>query len=261
MFGNHIAGCVEKLLIVLRMIIYYPVSALMTLFTNVLQNPQDARTRSDIRLMHQVVSFLSSIAIEEETGGIKRMLEVCVEFERIAKLVVDKSDKEAHSKKKRKATHDENAMEATDQPKDKKTSISVTASEKPLAPRATPPAKAAKPPDSSPIMNALFNTESLNHPFSPQLAAFSPNISNIIPSIGPQPGDFPNMFTEFSDLSQFGPGSMGSPGMSNFQSQLSIGGDLWQMPISSEWNGSWDMLPENLGQGTDGSNGMQHNRA
>ncbi|KAI4147148.1 MAG: hypothetical protein LQ340_005675, partial [Diploschistes diacapsis] len=89
------------------MIIYYPVSALMTLFTNVLQNPQDARTRSDIRLMHQVVSFLSSIAIEEETGAVKRMLEVCVEFERIAKVVVDKAEKESHSRRKRKAKDDD----------------------------------------------------------------------------------------------------------------------------------------------------------
>ena len=248
-----------------RMIIYYPVSALMTLFTNVLQNPQDARTRSDIRLMHQVVSFLSSIAIEEETGGIKRMLEVCVEFERIAKLVVDKSDKEAHSKKKRKATHDDDAMEETEQPKDKKAAVSATVPEKPLTPRATPPAKATTASDSTtPLLNGRFTTGSINQPFSPQLAAFSPNVSNIIPSIGPQPGDFPNMFTEFSDLSQFGTGGIGSPGMNNFQQQLSMGSNLWQMPISSEcseWEGSWGMIPENYDQGTDGSNGMRHNGA
>ena len=240
------------------MIIYYPVSALMTLFTNVLQNPQDARTRSDIRLMHQVVSFLSSIAIEEETGGIKRMLEVCVEFERIAKLVVDKSDKEAHSKKKRKTTHGDDVMEdAEQQPKDKKVATSAVVPEKPLTPRATPPTKTQ---DVIPLLNGPFTTEPLNQPFSPQLAAFSPNGGGIIPSIGPQPGDFPNMFTEFSDLSQFGPGGgIGSPGMNNFQQQLPIGGDLWQMPISSDWDGSWGMLSENYGQGSDGSNGMRHN--
>ena len=85
-----------------RMIIYYPVSALMTLFTNVLQTPQDARVRSDLRLMHQVTSFLGTIAVDEETGGVHRMLRICAEFERIARTVVDKAERDAHSRRKRK---------------------------------------------------------------------------------------------------------------------------------------------------------------
>ena len=240
------------------MIIYYPVSALMTLFTNVLQNPQDARTRSDIRLMHQVVSFLSAIAMEEETGGIKRMLEVCIEFERIAKLVVDKSDKETHSRRKRKTVHDENADEETEQPKDKKSTPNV--SEKLPTPRATPPAKTAPPQQASQGLTPSFTADSMSQSFSPPSTSFSPAINpGIIPSIGPQPGDFPNMFTEFADLNQFGSGGIGSPSMNNFQQQLNMGADLWQMPMAPDWDGSWGMLPETYGQGPDGAIGTRHN--
>jgi len=91
---------------------YYPVSALVTLFANVLQNPQDPRARADLTQMHMVVQFLRSIldldVIDGHTlkfgdGSVKRMLVVSVEFERIAKIVLDKAEKEGLSKRKRKA--------------------------------------------------------------------------------------------------------------------------------------------------------------
>jgi len=44
-----------------RLILYFPVSALVTLFANILQNPQDARARSDLKLMSSVVSFLTML--------------------------------------------------------------------------------------------------------------------------------------------------------------------------------------------------------
>ncbi|KAI0490951.1 N-terminal binuclear Zn cluster-containing protein [Xylaria cf. heliscus] len=84
------------------MALYFPVSALMTLFGNILQNPNDPRARSDTRLMNLVVTFLSTLGQEAETGGVYRMLGVCAEFERIAKVVIDKAEKEAASRKKRK---------------------------------------------------------------------------------------------------------------------------------------------------------------
>lgn len=84
------------------MALYFPVSALVTLFGNILQNPNDPRARSDTRLMSLVVTFLSTLGQEAETGGVHRMLGVCSEFERIAKVVIDRAEKEAASRKKRK---------------------------------------------------------------------------------------------------------------------------------------------------------------
>ncbi|KAJ6137992.1 hypothetical protein N7471_004478 [Penicillium samsonianum] len=88
------------------LILYYPVSALVTLFANILQNPNDARARSDVKLMSVVVSFLSTLVSDESNGSIKRMLGLCGEFERIAKVVLDKTEKESHSRKKRKNAED-----------------------------------------------------------------------------------------------------------------------------------------------------------
>jgi branched-subunit amino acid transport protein len=85
-----------------RLIVYYPVSALVTLFANILQNPHDARARSDIKLMNLVVTFLSMLTSDEENGSVRRMLGVCSEFERIAKVVLDRADKESSSRRKRK---------------------------------------------------------------------------------------------------------------------------------------------------------------
>jgi len=100
-----------------RLIIYYPVSALVTLFANILQNPQDSRARSDLKLMNLVVSFLGLLCTGEENGSVRRMLSVCAEFERIVKIVLDKADKENSSRRKRKQQNDEHeaAIEATAQ--------------------------------------------------------------------------------------------------------------------------------------------------
>jgi hypothetical protein len=85
-----------------RMVLYYPVSALVTLFANILQNPQDTRARSDLKLMNQVVEFVSMLSTSEGSGAISHMLQICSEFERISQVVLDKSDRESHSRRKRK---------------------------------------------------------------------------------------------------------------------------------------------------------------
>lgn len=82
------------------LVIYFPVTALVTLFANILQNPQDSRSRSDLKLMKLVVNFLNML--DENNGSVKRMLSVCAEFERIANVVLDKADKEHASRRKRK---------------------------------------------------------------------------------------------------------------------------------------------------------------
>ncbi|KAI1325347.1 N-terminal binuclear Zn cluster-containing protein [Xylariaceae sp. FL0255] len=85
------------------MALYYPVSALVTLFGNILQNPNDPRARSDTRLMSLVVTFMCTLGQEAETGGVHRMLGMCAEFERIAKVVIDKAGKDASRKRRKPA--------------------------------------------------------------------------------------------------------------------------------------------------------------
>jgi hypothetical protein len=84
------------------LVIYFPVTALVTLFANILQNPQDSRSRSDLKLMKLVVNFLNMLSNDQSNGSVKRMLSVCAEFERIANIVLDKADKEHASRRKRK---------------------------------------------------------------------------------------------------------------------------------------------------------------
>lgn len=76
----------------------------MTLFGNILQNPLDPRAKSDARLMNLVVNFLSMLGQEAEQGGVHRMLGICSEFVRIAKVVIEKAEREQSSRRKRKTT-------------------------------------------------------------------------------------------------------------------------------------------------------------
>lgn len=89
----------------IRLVLYYPVSALVTLFANILQNPQDARARSDLKLMSSVVAFLTMLErdITEANSNVRRMLSICAEFERIAKVVLDKAERDLRGRGKRKA--------------------------------------------------------------------------------------------------------------------------------------------------------------
>jgi len=84
------------------LIIYFPVTAMVTLFANILQNPQDTRSRSDLKLMKLVVSFLNMLNDDQGSGSVKRMCSVCSEFERIAGAVLEKAEREHASRRKRK---------------------------------------------------------------------------------------------------------------------------------------------------------------
>lgn len=98
------------------MILYYPVSALVTLFANILQNPQDARARGDLKLMSSVCSFLTMLERDaaEANGNVRRMLSVCSEFERIAKVVLDKAEGEMRGRGKRKQAEREREKDRKD---------------------------------------------------------------------------------------------------------------------------------------------------
>lgn len=195
----------------------------MTLFGNILQNPLDPRARSDTRLMNLVVTFLSMLGQEAESGGVHRMLGVCSEFERIAKVVIDKAEKDSHGRRKRKS-HDPSPSKP----------ISSTASSL-MPPRSvsqTPrPATAStpKPPlsvSSSHASPSTMNGHGSNGQLSPSLpgeheggfkSGFAPVASSMShnPSPAPAPAAWQSdystgiaaadaNFSSFVDLSQFG---------------------------------------------------------
>jgi hypothetical protein len=69
-----------------RMALYYPLSATLALFANILENPQSNDAFSDIDLMGVVTAFLNqSIQSQQHLGGIVRIF---AELNHIAGLVV-----------------------------------------------------------------------------------------------------------------------------------------------------------------------------
>lgn len=218
------------------MILYYPVSALVTLFANILQNPNDARARSDVKLMNVVVNFLSTLVSDESNGSIKRMLGLCGEFERIAKVVLDKAEKESHSRKKRK-----NAPEYPQ--------AQATTREKPDVSKSTKQSQA--PPISGSFSPSMFpnNPTTAPSPGTPKAFGADPTIpptsgipndlpSNI-PAMSGLGQDFQEMLSPdqltnagFPDQVSFG---AASPSMASFQ-QPFVPQDLWQMPMTIEWD-------------------------
>ena len=68
------------------MAIYYPLSATLTLFANILQNPQSTEAFADIDLMGVVTAYLNQLAqIHQHLEG---MVRVFAELNHIAGLVV-----------------------------------------------------------------------------------------------------------------------------------------------------------------------------
>ncbi|KAH8596956.1 fungal-specific transcription factor domain-containing protein [Bisporella sp. PMI_857] len=204
------------------LILYFPVSALVTLFGNILQNPQDPRARSDVRLMNLVVSFLSMLNSDEENGGVRRMLGVCSEFERIAKVVLDKAEKESSSRRKRK-THD-----------DPKTKMSH-----PQQLPQTPLMNSGPTP-----MSGVFSPSLSNHNLQ---SGYSPNTMNGSPNSGVWQTDYGNGteymtptnhgMTPFADMQGYTNGNeINSPLTTNSFQQPFVPQDLWQMPMTLEWD-------------------------
>jgi len=221
-----------RVLIYTRLILYFPVSALVTLFGNILQNPQDPRARSDVRLMNLVVNFLSMLNADEENGGVKRMLGVCSEFERIAKVVLDKAEKENPTRRKRKSQEEQKAREPA-------------------------PNSNSAPPPQTPMANN--NQNLMPGVFSPSMAnvmnsqnGYSPMGNNESPNSGQWHPDYPNGneymtpngqpnghgVPPYSDMQGYTDGNrMNSPlnNTNSFQPPF-VPQDLWQMPMTIEWD-------------------------
>lgn len=187
--------------------------------------------------MNQVVNFLSLLAVTEEQGGIKRMLGVCVEFERIAKVVLEKAEKDSHSRRKRKSNV---GVEETRQDRN--------GSNPKLS---TPPTPTSQTHQHSPNLFTPSFPGGSNHqqPFNPNLNGFSPVMNN---ENGSMPLDFAGILNPPStlqpvisenDFPQFSGDEVSSLNMGSFQ-QPFVPQDLWQMPQTLEWD--WADL-DNMG--------------
>lgn len=236
-----------------RLIVYYPVSALVTLFANILQNPNDTRARSDVKLMNVVVNFLQTLVSDESNGSIRRMLGLCGEFERIARVVLDKAEKDSHTKKKRKVPDE-----------------TQTPQNNPHGNRPQPhtPSQPADPqqPTTTPFSQPLFaDNLGATAPNMPDPNMPTSGLSGDLPSnIQTMPGlgqDFQDMLSPnnlgglgFPDQPGF-TGTGASP-VSPFQ-QPFVPQDLWQMPMTIEWD--WADMSNNfpIFEGM-GSNGHQN---
>lgn len=235
------------------MVLYFPVSALVTLFGNILQNPLDPRARSDTRLLAMVVQFLSALGQEVETGGVHRMLGICSEFERISKVMIERAEKENAGRRKRK-----NAEQSSQPNKTSSSSANTNGN-----PNGKSPAHSSAQGGSSsahtprpPTANAgtptpRQNMDHLSPPAKTDGPEFSP-MSNSSTSPGnPPPGwntDFggsgdPMEFTSFAELTGFGQLNNGPPPPlqsppaqgAGFQQPL-IPQDLYSLPMSFDWD-------------------------
>ena len=242
-----------------RLILYFPVSALMSLFGNILQNPLDPRAKSDLRLMNLVVTFLSMLGQEAEQGGVNRMLGVCSEFERISKAVIEKTEKEQSSRRKRKgpdgharvsstattSKHTGGAGPNLDAPRSATATPSVASHDASAESRQSAtvtPASTSRTDDKSAAvgqaspMNAKADRASSPSPIRASEQGTSPLLS----SAGwpqehavPQSGDF----NSYSGMNAFFPGVPASSSAFSmpFQQPL-LPQDLFSLPESLDWN-------------------------
>lgn len=217
-----------------RLILYYPVSALVTLFGNILQNPQDPRARSDVRLMNLVVNFLSMLVTEEENGGVKRMLGVCSEFERIAKVVLDKAEKDSSSRRKRKNHDDINKTKSHQQHHGAPPNPQISHASM-MAGIFSPNMGAQAPPNgfgSSPMNNQMNG--------SPGSGTWQADYGNGSEFMTPNA----NGMTPFADYQNYPNGGNGGGSVNDVNSPMNMNTfqqpfvpqDLWQMPMTLEWD-------------------------
>ena len=275
-----------------RMVLYFPVSALVTLFGNILQNPLDPRARSDTRLMNVVVNFLSMLGHEAEQGGVHRILAVCAEFERIAKAVIDKAEKEHSTRRKRK---NQESSSSNGKPTNTTTGSSNNADSPSFNPNATmqtPRPMTASSSTPQPT-GAAVNSGNMASPginmSSRGYSPMNPAAMSQSPSPGMTPAGWQNHlsaanggtdtsdYASFADLAGFGSAMGGGPMEGVTRPPLGPGGifqqpmlppDLFSLPVTLDWDwaemsgGAYPSVENgNFGGGGGGDGGLQQHQA
>lgn len=169
---------------------------------------------------------------DEENGSVKRMLGICAEFERIAKVVLDKTEKESHSRRKRKPATDETANDSMPSQANGRAS-----SVRPLDPQSMSVASAAFTPGMNGISNPLFSPSMMNaNVYSPPQMMTGP------PMMPGYDANFNGMMTPPNGLAndlldgQQTSSSIASPMNFGAFQQPFVPQDLWQMPMTLEWD-------------------------
>lgn len=199
--------------------------------------------------MNVVVNFLSTLVSDESNGSVRRMLGLCGEFERIARVVIDKAEKDSHSKKKRKTGADDTQF-PQNLYQENRAHPSTTAQ----------PAESQQPPTTS-FSPQLFSSgggggnvgtgatapgmADQNLPSTTGLSGDLPSNVEAMPGLGQ---DFQDMLSPnnlgalgFSDQQTFA--DAGTTPMTSFQ-QPFVPQDLWQMPMTIEWD--WADMSNNF---------------
>lgn len=222
------------------LIIYFPVSALVTIFANILQNPQDARTRADIKLMDLVVNFLTNVVSDEGSGSLKRMLSICSEFARIARIVIEKAEREG-SRRKRKVNADD--LQRTGQNAMAQVQAQMNNKGRPNTPPkqqmhgvSTSPHSANK---ATPAQPGMRNGSPLSQQVAPQPQTFDPGQTffgtpdfgsdmDMLQANGVSPAGL--------DGSQLPSSGMSPLGMGQAFQQPFLPVELFSMPMTLEWD-------------------------
>lgn len=174
---------------------------------------------------------------DESNGSVKRMLGVCAEFERIAKVVLDKAEKESHSKRKRKivpeqcqpsnAEGDSSAASPSAKRSDAQASTTLPFSQPTVSGDANGNAF-------DPAGNCMTSTQEPTIPATS--GASAPQNSGVqnMPEFGQ---DFQDILSPdaFTNQDPYPNSSTAGMNMSSFQ-QPFVPQDLWQMPMTLEWD-------------------------
>lgn len=245
------------------LILYYPVSSLVTLFAHILRTPQDPLAQSDLRLMDIVVNFLSRICLDEQTGSIKRMYLVCNEFQRIAKMTLVKAEKEMSTRQKRKQEKEREKLE--------RHSVSARQSvdlKRPAESMLGTPVLGSNAANGLVSAAQGFEAEQFNQAQGQGPAAFSSDfrqewgnpsangmMNGWMPSFEQDGNDAGGSMPSFTFGQQQNMMAPDAFGMGAFP-QPYVPQDLWSMPMTFEWDWA-DManFPNNLGGGGGGGFG------
>jgi hypothetical protein len=190
--------------------------------------------------MNLVVNFLSTVVTDESNGNVKRMLNVCAEFERMAKVVLDKAEKDSQLRRKRKIAPGNTNQESQQITPEKDSEETPTSPQQPDTPTTTVPfplavseassgntfhqiADAASPPTGSSIPTSNAGDPSIGIESMAEREQEFQNILN--PNLGQ---------SIFADQQSY-PGNIMMGAHMPFQ-QTFVPQDLWQMPMTFEWD-------------------------
>lgn len=92
---------------------YYPLSASLSLFANLIRNPEDQNASGDLSLMQLVLGFLSKVMTSDKSIAASRTFCIFQELHRTAAAHVSKAVAQALPREKRKRVSDEQSDQIT----------------------------------------------------------------------------------------------------------------------------------------------------